>query len=111
MVVVAESPILEAIGAKSSSVRLSRDTAITQVHRHPDLEPGDYATVQRLVDEGELFTVGKHHAIGFLQVDGKMWSADVKATGDGSRNYLASFHRAQPHDLEKANFRLDRVQR
>ena len=84
---------------------------VEQTVTHHDLAPADYALVQRILDEGELFTERKRHAAGFLQVDGKIWSAVVKSTGDGSRTYLASFHRAQPRDLEKAHFRLDRVQR
>ena len=70
--VVAESPILEAIGAKSGVVRLSDETTAKQTVRHHGLVSADYAMVQRILDEGELFAVGKHHAIGFLQVDGKM---------------------------------------
>ena len=108
---VEDAALKSALGAKSGVVRLSGETAAKQMVTHHDLAPADYALVQRILDEGELFTERKRHAAGFLQVDGKIWSAVVKGTGDGSRTYLASFHRAQPRDLEKAHFRLDRVQR
>ena len=106
-----DAALKSALGAKSGVVRLSGETAAKQTVRHTELVSADYALVQRILDEGELFTERKRHAAGFLQVDGKIWNAVVKSTGDGSRTYLASFHRAQPRDLEKAHFRLDRVQR
>ena len=77
--------------------------------RHAELVSADYALVQRILDEGELFRVGKHHAIGFLSVDGEIWSAVVKATGDRSRNYLVSLHRGNQRNLQRVRDRSEQI--
>ncbi len=106
---VLEGPVRAAIGARSRTVRLSAETAAKQARRHPDLEPADYARVQRILDEGEVFSAPRGRAIGFLEEEGRLWRAVVKATEDGSEAYLASLHKAQPHNLDAARRRLKRV--
>ena len=100
-----------AIGGQSSSVRLSRETAAKQTARHPDLAPADYARLQRILDEGELFMASERMTLGFIEEDGYLWRAAVKATADGSETYLATLHKAQPHNLDAARRRLTRLER
>ncbi len=104
-------PVMAAIGARSRTARLSAETAAKQARRHPDLEPADYARVQRILDEGELFTSGERVAIGFMEDSGRLRRAVVKATKDGSETYLATLHKAQPYDLKAARRRLTRINR
>ena len=106
-----DAALKSALGANSGVVRLSGETAAKQTVGHHGLMSADYALVQRILDEGELFAVGKHHAMGFLQVDGKMWSAVVKATGDGSRNYLVSLHRGNRRNLQRVRVRSRKINR
>ena len=100
-----------AIDARSQTVRLSRDTAIKQAARHPDLEPDDYALVQRILDEGELFRSAGGDVVGFSVIDGQLWRTVVKRTADRSETYLVSLHKAQPHNLDAARRRLKRIDR
>ncbi len=108
---VLPAPVRAAIGARSRTVRLSGESAAKQTARHTDLEPTDYARVQRILDEGELFTSGERVAIGFMEDSGRLRRAVVKATKDGSETYLATLHKAQPYDLKAARRRLTRINR
>ena len=92
------SAVRGAIGAKSRTVRLSAPTAAKQARRHPELRSEDYAHAQRILDEGELFDLGRRRAAGFLEVDGRLWRAILKATDDRTETYLVSLHMAQPHN-------------
>ena len=105
-VAVLPEAILSAIGGRSRTVRLSGETAAKQTARHPDLAPADYARIQRIFDEGEVFTASHRIVIGFVEEEGRLWRAVVKATGDGAETYLASLHRAQPHNLDAARRRM-----
>ncbi len=59
------------------------------------------------LDDGEIFEAARaRHATGFLEVDGDLWRAVVKATEDGDAIYLQTLHRAQPRDLASARRRL-----
>ena len=47
----------------------------------------------------------------FVEVDGKLWRAVVKAADGGDRIYLQTFHRAQPHNLAAARRTLEKIDR
>jgi len=100
--------IAEAIGARSHTVRFSKETAVKQRERHPDIEAEDYARVQRILDKGEWFEQSATHALGFGEEDGRLWRAVLKATKDRSKTYLTSFHRVDPPRLWRARETLER---
>ena len=103
---------LGAVGAKSRTVRLSRHTAVKQRRRHDDVRPEDYARVQEILDEGELFVGHTDRAIvGFLEADGCLWRAVLKVTKDRSETYLVSLHKAQQHNLDAARRRWRKIGR
>ncbi len=108
-VAVLSAAVLNAIGGKSKTVRLSGETAAKQTVNHHDLESKDYARVQRIFDEGELFAEHGTRAIGFLEEDGRLWRAVVKATKDGSEAYLSSLHKARRRDLNTARRRMKKI--
>ena len=121
-VAVAPARVLGALGGRSHTVRLSGDTAAKQsglrfapggrpIPGHPDVRPEDYALVQRILDDGEVFKAGPYHAAGFIESDGRLWRAVVKATEDGAETYLQTLHKAQPYDLAAARRRLQRIDR
>ena len=99
---VLSAAVLNAIGGKSKTVRLSGETAAKQTVNHHDLSPQDYARVQRLLDGGELFVKDDRRAYAFLEEDGRLWRAVVKVTEDGSETFLVTYHRAQHYDLPAA---------
>ena len=108
-IAVAPETLLAAVGGRSRVVRLSEETAAKQ--RKHRLDPEDYARVQRLLDEGEWVQQSGTHAAGFIEIDGRLWRAVVKATADGSETYLVSLHRARSNDLRAARRRFKRIER
>ena len=82
-----------------------------QRERHPDIAASDYARLQRILNEGEVFRDGPHHAIAFLEMDGRPWRAVIKATRDGSETYLQTLHKAKPDDLARVRKGLRRIDR
>ena len=92
-------------------MRLSGETAAKQRRVHPDLKPDDYALVQRILDEGELFRTDDRRMVGFVEADGRLWRASIKSTDDGSETYLATLHRARERDLRSAERRYKRIDR
>ncbi len=113
--VVAEAPssILQVIGGRSSMVRLSAETADKQARKHPDVRSGDYALVQRILDEGELFRdrYSPRAVVGFLEEGGRLWRAAIKATEDGSETWLTTLHKARQRDLRAARRDQRQVER
>lgn len=103
--------ILARIGGKSRTTRLSTWTANKQKKKHPDIDPGDYARVQRIFDEGEVFQISNQIAIGFIEENGRPWRAVVKSTRDGSQTYLQSLHKAKRGGLRAARRDLKRISR
>ena len=102
-------------------VRLSGETAAKQDGRrrrdrddrgHPESGAGDYAIVQHALNEGELFrSAAGTHLSAFVEVDGNLWKAVVKAADGGQRIYLQTLHRARPNDLRAARRTLKRIDR
>ena len=106
---VVDQGIRAAVGAKSRTVRLSGETAAKQTGRHQDLRSEDYARVQRILDEGELFAARHGRVMAFLEMDAQLWRAVLKVTGDRSETYLVSLHKAQPHNVEAARRRWSKI--
>ncbi len=106
-VAIADKTILEATGGRSRTVRLSAATAGKQIRKHPELGPQDYALVQRILDEGDLFPSSQNinHVMAFLEIDGRLWCAVLKATQDGRETYLVSLHMAHLRNLKAARLR------
>lgn len=108
-VAVLRTAIADAVGAQSRVVRLSSGTAAKQAARHPDIDPGDYANIQRILDGDELFRDGDRWVTGFVEVEGRLWRAVVKATRNSSEIYAVSLHRANKRNLRSAQRRLERL--
>ena len=90
---------------------MSGATAAKQAERHPNIEAADYALVQRIVDEGEIFQASPRLVVGFLEVDGRLWRAVIKATGDGTETYLQTLHLARDRDRAAAARRHSKIER
>jgi hypothetical protein len=110
-VAVLSAAVLNAIGGKSKTVRLSGETAAKQTVNHHDLEAKDYARVQRILDGGELFSQHGTRVIGFLEEDDRLWRVVVKTTRDARETYLTTLHKAQPNDIVMARRRLKKIKR
>ena len=101
-VAVLSAAVLDAIGGKSKTVRLSGETAAKQTVNHPDLKPEDYARVQRILDGGETFRGFDRQVVGFFEDDDRLWRVVVKSTQDGSETFLVTYHKAKNRDLWQA---------
>lgn len=115
-IAVVPSRILDALRGRSRTARLTRDTADKQGGRLPD-NPGhqevaaeDYAKVQRILDDGEVFQVSERTAVGFDEFDGKVWMTSIKtSTDDGRETYSTSLYRGQGADLRRARRRFKKL--
>ena len=101
---------MAATGAQSRTVRLSPDTADKQhEHHRKDVAAGDYALVQRILDEGEFFHSTPMHIIGYAEFHGQPWAAVFKTTADKQGLYLQSLHLAHERNLRAARREAERV--
>ena len=110
-VAVTPTEVLDALSARSHTVRLSRETAAKQAIHHSDVRPEDYAVVHQILDRGSLFKASERHLVGFLEWEGRMWRAVIKVTADQSETYLASLHKAKDRDFTAARRRLKGIDR
>ena len=108
-VAVLSEAIRKAIGGGSRIVRLSGESAAKQTVRHPNLAPADYAHIQRIFDEGEVYLERNRVVVGFLEDDNRIWRAVVKAARGGSETFLNTFHRATERQFRRVGRRLKRL--
>ena len=101
---------MAATGAQSRTVRLSPDTADKQHEHHgADVAAGDYALVQRILDEGEFFHSTPMHIIGYAEAHGRLWAAIFKTTADKQGLYLQSLHLGRARNLRAARKNAESV--
>lgn len=110
-IAVLDAAVLKAISGTSRTVRLSDYTVKKQAksRKGQNFTADDYARVQRIIDQGEVFLSREHFAIGFIEEDGKFWRAVVKSTQDGSEAYLMTLHRARDYDIRVARRELQKI--
>ncbi len=91
------------MGTFQRVVTLSGYTIGKQKGAHPEIEPADYAMVQRIVDGGHIYRQSDTHRIGFAQDgEGQWWAAAWKKTRDDGEVLLVHFRRAREHQLHSA---------
>jgi len=96
----------KALQTTARTVQISGQTAAKQRARS-NLDPEDYALVQRILDEGALFLEADGlNMQGFIEADGRLWKAVVKTTRKRDELFLTTLHRAQDRDRLKASSAL-----
>ena len=91
------------MGTFQRVVALSGYTIGKQKGAHPEIEPADYAMVQRIVDGGHIYRQSDTHRIGFAQDDeGQWWAAAWKRARDDREVLLVHFRRAQEYQSRTA---------
>lgn len=110
-IAVLDDATLAAIRGTSRTVRLSGATAQKQSdHRkRQNFTADDYARVQRILDQGEVFRSADRTAMGFLREGRDLWRAVLKSTQDGSETYLTTLHRVDPQRLRNARRHFSKV--
>ncbi|MDA7961081.1 MAG: hypothetical protein MPK10_02165 [Gammaproteobacteria bacterium] len=63
-------------------------------HDRPEISPGHFVLVQRILDGRHIYADGARHFTGFARDDdGNWWTAVWKKTRDGREVFLETFHR------------------
>ncbi len=101
--------IMRATDAQARVVRLSPGSVKHIRDHHPDVTPGNYALVQRILDAGEFYHSTPMHVVGYLELGGMIWTAVFKTTGDRQELFLQSFHRGTERNLAAARRNAERV--
>lgn len=102
--------LAKTIGAQTKTVWFSVADAEKQLRkrrRHdgtPLLSAKDYAMVQKLIDEGEIYFGGERDLIAVGELQGKMWRAVLRRTIAGFELYLKSFY-----PVRRAQIQQDRL--
>lgn len=83
---VLDEALRQVMNALQPVVVLSKETV--EAHRHhPEITAADYALAQRIIDEGELYQQGPGRIVALLKIDGQIYRAALKRTGDRAKNY------------------------
>ncbi len=98
-VAVLDKASREAIGSKSQVVLFSDQTLSKNVAAHPEFALADYQRLPALVDQAQLIVQDGDQTVVFLQVEEKFYFGAIKATADGTENYLTSFRPARKSDI------------
>ena len=108
-VAVLPQELREALGVRSRTVRMSRETLEKQQKSHPDLERSDYLLIQRLVDGGSAWKEGARHLSVITEISGRLWHTVVKRTQDRTETILVTHHRASPKNIRRAERRGPKI--
>ena len=92
------------LGVEGGVVLLSGYTIGKQKAEHPEVAPGDYLMVQRILDGGLIYRQkDEARRIGFaFGEDGKCWTAAWKRTRDGSGVFLLNLRLGGERALRNA---------
>ena len=89
-----------AMGTRRSVLSLSGYTIGKQKGAHPEIEPADYAMVQRIMDGDLVYRQSDTHRVGFARDgEGRLWQTAWKRTQDDGEVLLVSLHRSQDQRL------------
>jgi SPP1 gp7 family putative phage head morphogenesis protein len=102
-------PVRQALGARSSIVRLSGFSA-RHVYKHPEMTAELVRQAARIIEEGEAFRDCRT-VVFFGDMEGALYRVVVKRTEDGNENYIATMHRAEARNLKKARRKFQPVLR
>lgn len=81
------------LGADTTMIGISRETADKQLRAHPEVLASDYAELADLLLNGRVVEQGKNH-LAFVGRGDLPWIAIVKRTQAGHELFLQSFYRA-----------------
>lgn len=104
-VTVLPAAIAGRLGAQTTLVRLSHETAGKQLRNHAEIFAQDYGRLVDLVESGRIIAQRDGH-IALVGRGDLPWIAIVKSTRDGRELYLVSFYRiASARYLQKVEAR------
>ena len=100
-VAILPSGFQNVIGARTRTVLFSNADAHKQVGKRAQIAPADYAQVQWMIENGQLYEDATSASTFVVQalVDGKPWAAILRLTRDQREIYLKSFRRIRPEQF------------
>lgn len=100
-VAVISDRLQELLQTKTRTLSLTNDTAHKQSNKHKDISAEDYAKVQTLLDEGNLFVEDKYPNDLIVQgkVDNEDWHLIIKRTSTSLEIFLKSFYRIRSEQV------------
>lgn len=86
---------MQALGASSSTVWLSRISMDAHKAKHPEIGVDAYRKIPEILASGQVWRVpGEPERLVFLKVGDVVYRAAVKRTSDGRKNYLLTLFRS-----------------
>ncbi len=101
--------VQKALGSSVAPVRLSDQTLAKQRENHPDLDDKHYGLLPDLVRRPTVALSGDNERVLLLRRSGAVWLAVVKTIEAGTENYVMSFRRTGPKEVQKLLERYDQV--
>lgn len=89
------------LGAKTQQVVLSEYTLSKQKAKHPELTIDEYASVQNVIDHGEVIQDAKDGSLIYILEEADGYVAVVKATKTGNAVFLSSFRRLSRDAIQR----------
>ncbi len=108
-VAVLPQELREALGVRSRTVRMSRETLEKQVANHPEVTTDDYQGVEFIIDTGGVWEQSTTHKWAIGEYNDRLWRAVIKRTRDLQEAILVSFHRVRKKDVRAAEKRYRRI--
>lgn len=95
-----------ALGAKSQTVWFSPQSLEEHLKKHPDITLEDYRKIQMVLEEGEVYqNLEKPERLTYLMIDGKLYRAGVKTTGDKEENFFLTLFETTEEVLKRQDIR------
>ncbi|MCW4589354.1 phage minor head protein [Gluconacetobacter entanii] len=97
------------LGGQHDGVLLSGATVEKQRNHHPELTDQDYRALPEILANPMIVARQADRRILLFRWMDRLYRVAIKTTGDGSENYLTSFHRTNPDAARKALRKLSIV--
>ncbi|SMH35913.1 phage minor head protein [Maritimibacter sp. HL-12] len=81
------------IGSDTAIVRISEQTALKQVSKHPEISPKDYVRLVELIEGGRVIRVDERNLAFLERTIDLPWIAVIKRTVAGDELYLTTFYK------------------
>ena len=108
-VAVLPQDLREALGVRTRTVRMSRETLQKQLVNHPEVTTDDYQGIALIIDAGRAWKQSITHQWVIGEYRDRLWRVIIKRTRDREETVLVSFHRVRRKDLRAADKRHRRV--
>jgi len=100
-VAVIKPSLRKAIKSETQVVFLSDETLKTHLVSHPEIGLSDYQKLPVIIDGADIITQEGDKYLIFIDIDGRIYHAVVKATRDRKELYLVSLRSSNKEDVKR----------